>query len=93
MVAKSDVRDVLLSVNWALASFFLVKLTPFEIVSGSILKNLGGIALFALFIICFELVGKEVIWRVVGKHHRLGKQVFTLLALLLVLAGLFTLIA
>lgn len=93
MVSKSDIRDVLLSVNWALASFFLVKLTPFELVSGSILKNLGGIALFATFVICFELVGKELIWRVVGKHHRFGNQIFTLLAMLLILAAVFTMVA
>ncbi len=91
MIELHQVRDTLLSVDWALLSFFLVKLTPFELVSGNILKNFGGVALFATFIILFELFGKELIWRLVGKHHRLWEQTVFLIAMLAGLAVLFTL--
>ncbi len=93
MVQAHEIRDVLLSVDWALVSFFLVRHTPFDLVSSDLLKNIGGVALFAGFIIAFELFGKELIWIAVGKHHRIGKQIIALVAMLGVLAGLFTLVA
>jgi len=93
MVSKDDVRDVLLSVNWALGAFFLVRLTPFELVSQDILTNLGGVALFALFVVAFELAGKELMWEIIGKHHRINRQLIALVAMLFVLAGAFTLVA
>ena len=65
----------------------------FEFVSKNLFQNIGGILLFALFIILFEAKGKDLLWNIVGKHHRIGKQVLVLLALLIILAGLFTLIA
>lgn len=91
--SKKRFRDVLLSVDWALTAFFLVKLTPFELGAGDFLKNIGGVALFALFVIAFELLGKELIWEIAGKHHRLGKQIIALFIILLGLAGLFTMVA
>jgi len=90
---KSDFRDVLLSINWALISFFLVKLTPFEVASADFLKNVGGIGLFAFFVILFELVGKEIIWEIAGKHHRVGKQIMALVIILIILAAAFAVIA
>ena len=88
-----DFRDVLLSVDWALLVFFLVKLTPFEFVSKNILQNIGGILLFAVFVIGFEMKGKDLLWTLIGKHHRIFEQVVILLAILIGLAGLFTLVA
>ena len=93
MFSLHDFRNALLSIDWALTAFFIVKLTPFEFVSGDILKNIGGIALFAVFIIAFELAGREFIWEIAGKHHRLGRQILVLIAMLFVLAGAFTLVA
>lgn len=93
MFSLHEFRDALLSIDWALAGFFLVKLTPFEFVSADILKNIGGIALFAAFVIVFELAGRQFIWEVAGKHHRLKRQILVLVAMLFVLAGAFTLVA
>ena len=93
MVEAADVRDALLSIDWALLSFFLVKLTPFEFFTADILKNIGGVAIFAFFVIMFELFGKELIWRIAGKHHRLTEQVIWLVVILALLAVLFSLIA
>ncbi|MBN2067900.1 MAG: hypothetical protein JW744_05520 [Candidatus Diapherotrites archaeon] len=93
MVEAHEIRDVLLSVDWALISFFLVRHTPFDLVSANLIKNIGGIALFAGFVIAFELFGKGLIWVVVGKHHRIGKQILALIAILGVLALIFTLVA
>lgn len=93
MFSMHDLRNALLSIDWALTAFFIVKLTPFEFVSADVLKNIGGIALFAVFIIAFELAGREFIWEIAGKHHRLGKQIIALVIMLFVLAGAFTLVA
>ena len=93
LLSMHNFRDVLLNVDWALLSFFLVKLTPFEFLSSSILKNIGGIALFALFIILFEMFGKNFLWTLVGKHDRLGKQILFLGAILLAFSVLFSLVA
>ena len=93
MVSAHDVRDALLSLNWALVSFFLVKLTPFELISKNLFQNVGGILLFALFVLLFELFGKELLWEIVGKHHRIGRQLFVLFLILILFAGIFTIVA
>jgi hypothetical protein len=92
MVEKADVRDALLSIDWALMSFFLVKLTPFEFFTSDAIKNIGGIALFGFFVIMFEIFGKELVWRIAGKHHRLTEQIVWLVAILGLLAVLFSLV-
>jgi len=91
--SKAELRDALLTIDWTLLSFFLVKLTPFEFISQNVLKNIGGIALFALFVILFELFGKSFLWTLIGKHHRQGRQVIVLLALLAGFAVLFALVS
>lgn len=93
MLSMHGFRDVLLNVDWALLSFFLVKLTPFEFLSGNILKNIGGITLFAIFIILFEIFGKDFLWTLVGKHERIGKQILFLAGLLVGFAVLFSFVA
>ncbi len=93
MITKEEIRDALLSADWALVSFFLVKLTPFELLSNDFLKNIGGIGLFLLFIIIFESFGKNILWKLMGKRKRMGKQILILLGFGAVIAALFALIA
>ena len=93
MVSWHDLRDALLSLNWALVSFLLVHLTPFDFVSKNLFLNIGGVILFAFFVLLFELYGKDLLWEVVGKHERIGKQIFFLLLLLILLAGAFTIVS
>jgi hypothetical protein len=89
MITKEEIRDGLLSADWALVSFFLVKMTPLEIISSNFLQNIGGVGLFLLFIIIFESLGKNILWKLMGKRHRIGKQIFGMIIFGVIIAGLF----
>ena len=89
MITKEEIRDGLLCADWALVSFFIVKMTPLEFLSSSFLQNIGGVGLFLFFIILFESLGKNILWKLMGKRHRIKRQIFGLLVFGIIIAGMF----